>query len=310
MATVGSSWSVSGLTQATPNQSPGQLSAASSTSGSTSTPSAGDYLITKQSLSILYRLIPRFGFNLDHSLSLSGYAFAAVPTAGTSQSVWNTRMMYQADAWVSREKVTGAFAGSYSRPQTFTVQPHPAPDDGGDAGSYGSTLTSGTLGPAGVITTSSTYYDRRPWVTGDTELAQYTTQFNFFPSVSSHPFMSDTDKNNYTSSVENTINMFNDGEDTYTAFNSPRNLYRAGLPTTKIEQLSVPIYVNYKWGPYDPGAQTLLEVSQFIDRVGDYVRTGHNGVPSMIPHGYTDSHGNPADLHRIPEYSTSRHSFV
>tara|TARA_R110002020_G_scaffold379488_7_gene590795 strand:- start:4549 stop:5484 length:936 start_codon:yes stop_codon:yes gene_type:complete len=311
MATIGTAWQVSGLQAATPAQSIGQLSAASSTSGSIGTASAGYYFITEQGLNISYRLIPTYGYNLDHTLSLSGYAFATVPTAGTNQSVWNTRFIYQAEGWITKTKQFGAYAGSYQRPQTFMVQPQGAPDDGGDSGSYASTLTSGTLGPAGQVTTSSTYYDRRPWVTGDLEMNESVTQWNFFPSVSANPYLSEAQCASHTSSVEHTVNLFNSGKQAYVKFNSPhRSFYDAGVPTNQGESMAVPLQAGYKWGPYDPGAQTLAEVASFIDYVGQKMRTGHPYVPSMINHPYMDSYGNMVDLHAIPEYDVNRHSFV
>lgn len=289
MPTVNSAWQVSGLTQGLPGQSIGQLSAASSTSGSLVTASAGDYMIEHQALTIDYARVPIYNFATDHAMTVSGYAFAVVPTP----SVHRTQIQYMAQGVYKKAKVNGTFAGAYTSPQTFALYTTSAADAGG---MYTNQALSGILGVAGSIATSGAWYNRRPWVTGDEEVYRGVVQFNYY-AQSTDPDKTDAQQGLIASSMVHSMENFG----AYVACNMPEHGI-AGLPTEYGYKTIMPLNTLQLWGIYNPAQESQHMVPDFINHVGDLMKIGNDQVPSM-----RDANNG---LNTITEYETWRHSFV
>ena len=289
MATIAGTWQVSGLTPATPGQSPGQLSAVSSTSGSINTASAGVYLIEEQSLGINYHRIPIFNFAFDNTYTLSGYTFATVPTP----AVHNTQIQYMAQANYSRSRVYGGFAGSFTRTQKFTLHSTSAADGGG---MYTNQTVSGILGAAGEIATSASWYNRRPWVDTDTEVAHGVIQHNFYGrSIDCEKTQQQQD--HISSSLQETAFLHG----SYLAPNLPEAGI-PGFPTSLTIKAIMPLNTLMFWGIYNPGQESQHMVTEFIDYVGHHVKVGHDAVPSM-----RDANDG---TNTISNYETWRHDYT
>lgn len=132
---------------------------------------SGPHYIEEQSLTVNYWRVPRYHFNnvqtTDFSLS------SASPTdTRVSGNVVLTDVWAKVTAKTKIVKSYDRFnTSSYQQPQRFEILSTSADANGG---TYGS-VTNGTLGPAGTITTSQKFYQRRPWETNDEEI-DYTTQ--------------------------------------------------------------------------------------------------------------------------------------
>ena len=137
----------------------------------------GPHCITEQWLSVNYFRAPQYSWEnvspRDFSLSSTVPTSTVVSGSPIVTTVWG-----KVTATVRVRKSYDRFStSSYQQPQKFTVLATSADANGN---TYGA-LTQGGLGPAGEIQTSQKFYNRRAWLSTDTEI-DHTTEgwtYNF-----------------------------------------------------------------------------------------------------------------------------------
>lgn len=300
----------------------GMSSASATTSGLNGYNSSGPWLIEEQSMSIDYFRTPAWVTRQNvtsQDFALSG----GMPDSIVSGNLGGSKISARVEAYVKRVKTYDTYqTSSYNQPQRFTVSPNSTDINGL---SYG-TITVGKLGPAGSITTTQKYYNRRPWVEGidstyDKAAIGFTWYHRTYAHVSSMPgvFTAST----VAASYRDQQPALGD----FSQFLGERWAFSEIVPMDS--SIGTTVYVfpyshsNMGWllGGYNVANEQTTLATEIIDQCGRFFEWGGAG---LYNHDYASQDGTHSTTWELfdayqgslrhydgtpSEYSISRHDF-
>ena len=287
------------------------VSGATSALGNNDT--SGPWSIETQWLTLTYHRVPNgLSRNMltEADFTLSGFNPAVNTVSGY---LYGTALACNVQARATKSKSYDPYTTSaYHQPHKFQVNPLSADANGN---SYGS-VSAGTFGPGGTVTTSQKFFNRRLWNDlVDVEYDDTIDAYSHWGLVSG--VTSDwTGENVFVAPIPSQsfaqkLSLFLGDE--WKGFNELS-------PVTVPDNCS--LYVGNHGYAFDPGAYTAqsdteADVINTLDTIGNYVRDGYqlyNSVrfnPSNNWNGYlADYPGSPADSNLLcTHYSINRHDY-
>jgi hypothetical protein len=259
---------------------------ASGVIGGSGSPSGGEegidgpWFIERQNLKIDYVRLPNFSPSSD-SVNLSA------TTCG--YKVTDTFLQSKVTAFYSIEKSYDSYdTTAFTQPQTFEFHPNSTDSYGNSYGSVGVS----SLGPAGNVDTKQEWYNRRYWVSTDSETVSSIVGMRHFYwhrlPVNPDGYLPGSF---HWGDFERTLPQFYKG-----TFLDSVGLY---LHPASHTDYSLP-------GTYHTGLETPIAIINYVDQMGMFMTTKKYYLDWWFPWYFI---AEPTLNVGIPEYSTTRHSW-
>jgi len=277
---------------------------------------SGPWSIETQELTLYYHRVPNGHSRnklTESDFALSGYN----PSVNTvSGYLYGTEIACNVKARVTKSKSYDPYTTSaYHQPQKFQVNAASADANGN---SYGN-VSAGTFGPAGTVTTSQKFFNRRPWDDAvDTVYDQTCVGYSHYGVVSGVPVSPA-----YGSELQVYVQPVPS-----TAFAMKQSLFLGNewKGFNELSPITVPDNCNLvvgneglagDGGAYTAQSDTTADVLWALDFVGTCVQSGfklHNSVRFNPDHNWNGSlgwyHGATIDYSLLcADYNPNRHDY-